>query len=128
MLAFLALIVAILATGDQPEDVLDLRVHWAPLWLAVIEGPLAVGASVWMLGAAQRRLSRPPGSRGQALARSAYGAYFLQGPMLIGLALALRAVDLPAEIKALAIAAAGVIGSFALAWLLVSRTAIRRIL
>lgn len=71
----------------------------APLWLAVIEGPLAVGASVWMLGAPQRRLSRPLGPRGQALARSAYGAHFLQGPVLIGLALALRPVDLPAEIK-----------------------------
>lgn len=42
--------------------------------------------------------------------------------MLIGLAMALRPVELPAEIKALTVAGAGVVGSFALAWLLVTRT------
>jgi hypothetical protein len=48
--------------------------------------------------------------------------------VLIGVALALRPVDVPAEVKALAVACAGVAVSFAVAWLLVSRTRLGRIL
>jgi hypothetical protein len=48
--------------------------------------------------------------------------------VLIGLALALRPVDVPAEIKAVTVAGVGVAASFALAWLLVARTRLGRIL
>jgi peptidoglycan/LPS O-acetylase OafA/YrhL len=127
--AFLALLGAVVAAGLEPDDAFsDLRVHWAPLGLAAIEGPLAVGASVWLLGTAQRHLDRPPGRGGRALARSAYAAFILQGPVLIGVALALRPIDMPAEIKAFAVACGGVAISFALAWVLVARTRLARIL
>jgi hypothetical protein len=56
------------------------------------------------------------------------GAFVVQGPVLIALALVLRPLALPAEVKALAVAAAGVGASFALAWLLVTRTRLGRIL
>ena len=102
--------------------------HWAPLALAAIEGPLAVGASVWLLGFAQRHLDRPPGPRARALARSAYGAFLLQGVVLTGLMIALRPVGVPAEIKALTVACLGVAGSFGCAWVLVTRTRLGRIL
>jgi hypothetical protein len=124
--AFFALLGAVVAAGLEPPDAFaDLRLHWAPVALSAIEGPLAVAASVWLLGTAQRRLARP-GPR--AVVRSAYGAFILQGPVLIGVALALRPVDVPAEVKALAVACAGVAVSFAVAWLLVSRTRLGRIL
>jgi Acyltransferase family len=124
--AFFALLGAVVAAGYEPPDVFaDLRLHWAPVALSAIEGPLAVAASVWVLGTAQRRLARP-GPR--AVARSAYGAFILQGPVLIGIALALRPVEVPAEVKALAVACAGVALSFAVAWLLVSRTRLGRML
>jgi peptidoglycan/LPS O-acetylase OafA/YrhL len=124
--AFFALLGAVVAAGLEPPDAFaDLRLHWAPIALSAIEGPLAVAASVWLLGIAQRHLARP-GPR--AVARSAYGAFILQGPVLIGVALALRGVDVPAEVKALAVACAGVAVSFAVAWLLVSRTRLGRIL
>jgi hypothetical protein len=127
--AFLCLLGAVVAAGLEPGDAFsDLRLHWAPLGLAVIEGPLAVGASVWLLGAVQQHLDRPPGRLGRALARSAYAAFILQGAVLIGLARALRGVDMPAEVKALTVACAGVAASFALAWLLVARTRLGRIL
>ena len=48
--------------------------------------------------------------------------------MLIGLQLALRSIDMPAEVKALTVALAGAAGSFALAWLLVTRTPLGRVL
>jgi hypothetical protein len=127
--AVLTLILAVVAAGLDPGDAFsDLRLHWAPIALAAIEGPLVVGASVWLLGTAQRHLNHRPTRRGRALARSAFAAYILQGPVLIGLALALRPADLPAEIKALVVACIGVAGSFALGWVLISRTRLNRIL
>ena len=73
-------------------------------------------------------MSRPPGALGRALARSAFAAFVLQGPIIIGLQFALRGLGVPAELKALTVASAAVTCSFALAWVLVSRTAVRRIL
>jgi hypothetical protein len=116
------------ARGSAPDVLFKPGLHWAPLAMVAIEGPLAVGTSVWLLALAQRRLNRPPGSLGRALARSAYGAFFLQGVVLIGLMIALRPIAVPAEVKALVVAGLGVSGSFALAWLLVSRTRLGRII
>jgi hypothetical protein len=83
---------------------------------------------VWLLGVAQRRLNRRPGELGHALARSAYGAFFLQGVVLIGLMIALRPLAVPAEVKALAVAGLGVAGSFALAWIFVTHTRLGRVI
>ena len=125
IVALVALLVGGHAAGYD-IDVFKVRLHWAATVLAALEGPLAVGTCVWLLGTAQRHLGRAPGRRGRALARSAFAAFILQGPVLVGLMLALRSIGLPAELKALVVAAAGVTVSFALAWLLVSRTPIGR--
>jgi hypothetical protein len=94
--------------------------NWPALVFAAIESMLTVLGSVWLLGAAQRHLGRrlPLGPK---LARSSYGAFMVQGIVLIGLAVALRPIPLIAEVKALVVACGGVAGSFALAWLLISR-------
>jgi len=128
VLAFGVLGATMAATGVDGDVLFDLRLHWAPLTLAAIEGPLAVGASIWVLGLAQRCFNRRPGPLGRALGRSAYGAFFLQGLVLIGLMIAMRPMGVPAEIKALTVACLGVAGSFALSWLLISRTRLGRIL
>lgn len=94
--------------------------NWPALVFVIVESALMVFGSVWLLGAAQRHLARPVRG-GDMLGRSAYGAFLLQGFVLIGLAVALRQLELPAELKAILVAAGGVAGSFALAWLLVSR-------
>ena len=125
--AFLTLFAIAAAVGDE-DVVYDTGIHWAPLTLAAIEGPLAVGASVWLLGAAQLRLARRPGAFVRALSRSAYAAFLLQGVVLIALMIALRPLALGAEVKALAAGGLGVIASFALAWLAVSRTPLGRVL
>jgi hypothetical protein len=63
------------------------------------------------------------------MSRSSYGAFMLQGLVLIGVAIALRPLPFPAEVKALIVAAGGVVGSFALAWLLISKVpGVRRVL
>jgi hypothetical protein len=59
---------------------------------------------------------------GGALDQSAWeGAFILQGLLLIGFAVLLRDVPVPAELKALVGAAGSLAGSFGLAWLLLSR-------
>jgi hypothetical protein len=95
--------------------------HWPAFVFAVGGSALAVFEPVWLLAEAQRHLDRPLRWVPPALSRSAYGAFILQGFVLIGLSVALRPVGLPAEVKALLVAVGGVAGSFALAWLLVSR-------
>ena len=127
LLALGLLFAAITLTGSS-TDVLKQHLGWAPTLFAAIEGPIAVGMCVWLLAFAQRHLNRPPGTRGRALARSAFAAFVVQGPIIIALQVALRGFGVPAEVKALAVACAAVTGSFALAWVLVSRTPVGRIL
>lgn len=102
---------------------------WPALLFAAVEAPLTVFGSVWLLAAAQHRLDRPARWAPPAVARAAYAAFIVQAPVLIGLALALRPLPLPAEVKALVVAGCGVAGSFGLGWLLATRVpGVRRIL
>lgn len=129
LVAYAVLFGLVVARGLDPTEAFARPMpEAAPLALALVEGPLAVGASVWVLALAQRHLDSPLGARGTAIARSAYAAYLLQGVVLIGAALALRPVPVVAEVKALVVAAAGVVGSFALADLLVRRTPVGHLL
>ena len=80
-----------------------------------------VFGSLWLLSVAQRHLDHGFRWAGPRVSRSAYGAFMVQVAPLIGLAFALRPVPLPAELKALVLAVASVVASFALAWLLISR-------
>jgi hypothetical protein len=95
--------------------------HWDALAFAAFESTLAVFGPIWVLGVAQRRLNRGFRWASPAIGRSAYGAFVLQGLVLLGLAVVLRPLQVPAEVKALIVAAGGVAGSFALAWLLIRR-------
>jgi len=106
------------------RDVVETELLGGPHLLAVgfsaADALLVVFGPVWLLSVAQSRL-RGQLPWGPTLARSAFAAFILQTPVLIGLAMALRGVDLPAEVKALAVAAGGVAGSYALAHLLITR-------
>ena len=90
-------------------------------------GVLAVAAPVWVLAFVQRHLN-DTGRLRKAAARSSYAAFMLQGPVLVVLAVALRPTALPIDLKALLVASLGIVGSFALAWPLVTRTPLRRFL
>lgn len=93
---------------------------WLALGYAAVESVLTTFGPIWMLGVAQRRLARPLW-RGTQLSRTAYAAFIIQGVVLIGLAVAVRPVPLTAEVKAVVVALGGVVGSFALAWTMISR-------
>ncbi|MDP3894070.1 acyltransferase [Nocardioides sp.] len=94
--------------------------------LAAFEGILVVFGSLWLLRFAQLRLSgeRPFMSR---MARGSFAAFILQGPVLIIIAVALRPLPLPAEVKAPVVMVAGIVACFGLGWLLVTRTRVGRI-
>jgi hypothetical protein len=94
---------------------------WLALGFAAIESILTVFGPVWLLAEARRHLDRPLRWAGPSVRRSAYGAFILQTAVLIGLAVALRPLPLPAEVKALIVVTGGVAASFALAWQLIGR-------
>lgn len=91
--------------------------HWQALSLDLVEAILVVGGSVWLLAWAQRRLASKAVVVHQ-LARSAYAAYLLQVPLLLGLEIAARSLDWPAVAKAIFVAALAVAGAFGIGWFL----------
>lgn len=95
--------------------------QWPAVGFTAVETALAVFGPVWLLGAAQRHLDAPLRWAGPAVVRSTYGAFMVQTPILIGFAVVLRPVPLPAEVKAVIVAAGGVAASFWLSWLLINR-------
>jgi hypothetical protein len=109
------------ALGAFDEEVWRGGWDWSAVVFPALEAMVTVFGPVWLLAEAQRHLDRRLGWVKPAFSRSAYGAFILQGLVLLGLAVALRPVPLPAEVKALIVATGGVAGSFALAWLLISR-------
>ncbi|MEU4689924.1 acyltransferase [Actinoplanes sp. NPDC023714] len=110
----------VLATGIT-EDQLAGGWRWPALLFVAGETVIAVFGPVWLLAAAQTHLGRRPRRWGPAVARSAYGAFMVQGLVLFALAVTLRAAPAPAEVKALVVAVAGIAGSYGLSWLLISR-------
>ncbi|NIK59219.1 acyltransferase family protein [Kribbella shirazensis] len=115
----MAVLLSVAGSLDAVDDVLG-GWHWLGGVFAVVEAMLTVFGSVWLLSAAQRRLSRWY-SWGPALSRSAYAAFVLQTAVLLALAVALRPLGLPAEVKAPVVAVGGVIGSFAAARFLIAK-------
>ena len=109
------------AAGGISEQTWGGGWNWYALVFAALENALAVFGSVWLLAVAQRRLNRRLRWVAPAASRSAYGAFILQSVVLIGLAMAMRPLPLSAEAKAVLLAAAGLAGSFGIAWLLISR-------
>lgn len=117
-----------LGVDDLGGDLNPYLSGWRPeaLLLATFEGVLVVFGSLWLLRFAQRHLgTRRP--FWQKLARSSFAAFILQGPVLIMIAVAIRPLPLPAEVKAPALLVAGLAGCFGLGWLLVTKTRVGRI-
>ena len=127
-LAAVLVLPALIFTADPlglTEDDYFGGFGWPAAATALAEGALTVAGCVWVLGFAQRRLATPPRPW---LARSAYAAFLVQGPVLIGLAIALRPAPLPGDVKALLVATAGLAGSFLIARPLITRTPLGRVL
>lgn len=128
VIATFALVVAFASTQDPDRsvEVFAGGWRWEALVLATIGAAMSVAASVWVLALVQRHWGHA-GRTTRAMGRAAYAAFMLQGFALIAPALLLRPLHVPLELKALAVAATAIAGSFALGWLLVTRTRVGEI-
>jgi Acyltransferase family len=101
--------------------------RWQAAALDVVEASLVVAGSVGVLWLAQRYLNSDAALPRMA-ARSAFAAYLLQVPMLLLLEIAARPLPVPIVVKAAIVLPLAIITSFGLAWLLVSRTPLGRVI
>jgi glucans biosynthesis protein C len=101
--------------------------HWPSALLAVLEAITAIGVSIWVVAHARRWWPR----QGPLLARAgrgAYAAYVLHPLVLVTLSAAAHPWSWPPEAKFLLVAAAGVVGSFALGWAVTRSRLVARVL
>ena len=100
--------------------------HWQALLTAACEATIAVALSIWLLGHFQRRHDRSSPLRA-ALGRSAFGAYVVQVPVVVAIALLLAPAPLAPEVKFLIVAPLAWTACFGLAWHLTRLPGVRRI-
>ena len=126
-LAAVAVVVSAFAVGSDSLDPFGGGWAWQAWLTAVGEAVVAVCLSLWLLGHFQRKHDHT-GRLRAALGRSAFGAYVLQAPVLVAVALAMSTVALAPEAKFLLVAPAAVAGSFGLAWLLTRTPGVNKVL
>jgi glucan biosynthesis protein C len=100
--------------GGAAEDRFAGGLHWQAAAGALLEGIIATCISLWAVThfrRHERRYWRPLVRR---MAPSAYGAFVIHPPILVGLAFALGPLPAPAELKFVVLLATGVAGSFGL--------------
>lgn len=101
--------------------------HWQALLTAACEATISVGLSIWLLGHFQRRHDRSSPLRA-ALGRAAFGAYVVQVPVVVAVALVFAPLPMTPEVKFLIVAPLALAACFGLAWGLTRLPGVRQIL
>jgi glucans biosynthesis protein C len=113
--------------GDAQQDLYAGGWHWQAAGTSLIEAALAATLPLFLIAwfrdrfAAQGRLLR-------RMAAAAYGAFIIHPPVIVGLALAIQHVAIPAELKFVVVLTGGVVGSFGLTWVAMRSRAIGRLI
>ena len=118
-------VVVMIGVQDGDLDPLGGGLTWQSAVVCATEGVMATAAALVLPDLFRRR------NRGRiavVAGRSAYGAYLLQAPVLVAIALLLRPADLPPAVKLLALATTAVTACFALAAALVRLPGVRQVL
>jgi fucose 4-O-acetylase-like acetyltransferase len=97
------------------------------LLLALLEGPVVVCLSLWLVDVFHRRLDHQ-GEVAQGLARAAYATFFIHQLVLVGLVLAVRQVVWPPEVEFAVVVSLGLVVSFGLGAVLVRLPGLSRVL
>jgi glucan biosynthesis protein C len=124
-LAGALLTVAVLVVFRADLDPFGGGWHWQSLVIAVIEGVVGVSATIVLVDLFR---AVRPGQFSTMLIRAAYGAYLVQTPVLVGIALALRHMPAAGGVKLLITLPVGLALSFATALILLRIPALRRVL
>jgi glucans biosynthesis protein C len=131
LIAILALPVLLLAggfTGGAAErDAYAGGWHWQSAGAALEEGILAATMPLFLIGWFRQHWTRQ-GPLLKRMSDAAYGAFIIHPPVIVGLALALHAVAIPAELKFALVLAGGVAASFGLTALVMWSSAVRRVI
>jgi peptidoglycan/LPS O-acetylase OafA/YrhL len=107
-----AIAVRITITDDPDPFLGGFRLE--ATFIPVVEAMIAVGMSLWAVDWFRRRRNRA-GPLVHNFGRASFGAYLVHAPITIVLAVALREVGVPAEIKFLVVFALAIVTSFGLA-------------
>lgn len=111
----LAVLVGVgISITDDPEKFLG-GLHFEATLILLIEATLTLAMSLWVIEWFRRRGNRA-GSLVPALGRASFAAYLVHVPITVLLAIILREVGVPAELKLLSVYALGVVASFGLGW------------
>ena len=105
------------ATGGDPEDFAG-GANWPSLLLVFVEAALVIGMSIWLIDLFHRRFNQQ-GPLLQEMSRSAFAAFLVHQVVLVGAVLVTREVGWGPELEFLLACLLGVVGSFALASLVV---------
>jgi glucans biosynthesis protein C len=115
LLAILALPVLLLAGGftesDAKQDLYAGGWHWQAAGTSLVEATLAATLPLFLIGWFREHWTRQ-GPLLRGMAASAYGAFIIHPPVIVGLALALQGTPIPAELKFMLVLTGGVVGSF----------------
>jgi len=121
-----AIVAALIFNMDSP-DPLGGGMSWPAALVAVSEGVLATGLSVWLIGLFQRRFDHA-GPLARAMGRAAFGAFVLQAPVAVAFSRLAHPLAVAPELKFLVVAPAAVAASFGFALLLARVPGLKRFL
>jgi hypothetical protein len=100
---------------------------WQAAFFAFWEQSFAVSVSIGLIVWFREKLNRQ-GRLAKVLSDNSYAAYFLQTPILVGLALAVASIEMPLTLKFLVIAPIGVVLCFVGAYLVRKIPRVNRVL
>jgi glucan biosynthesis protein C len=116
LIGIVALPVLLLAGGfadDANHHLFGGGWHWQAAGTSIVEAVLAASLPLFLIGWFREHWTRQ-GPLLREMASAAYGAFIIHPPVIVGLALALHGLAVPAELKFLVVLTGGVAGSFGL--------------
>jgi glucan biosynthesis protein C len=117
LIAIVALVVLLLAggftEGDAGQKLYAGGWHWQAAGTSVVEGALAATLPLVLIGWFRDHWTEQ-GPLVRRMSAAAYGAFVIHPPVIVGLALALQGVPIPAELKFVLVLVGGIAASFGL--------------
>jgi glucan biosynthesis protein C len=131
LIGVIVLPVLLLAGGftksDAEQELYAGGWHWQAAATSLVEATLAATLPLFLIGWFREHWTRQ-GALLRRLAAAAYGAFVIHPPFVVGLALALHRVAIPAELKFVLVWAGGVAGAFGITSLVTRIPAVGKVI